>query len=590
MVPNRGEAYCLELMRRSVLVSMCAVALGACTESSVAKRGRSDATADQGGGSTGVDSGGGVAAGGTAAGTGRRSPAAGAVSGSDDASVATGGARSDSGNATDRADASSTPDAASPLDTGESVLERNKHPSRDGTFLQPTLTIETAAKMAPDTEFNATFAGSMFASPLYLEHGPGGKGVFFAVTTSNDVVALDEKTGATVWTTNVGPAPTANGVACGNIHPLGIVGTPVIDAASGTIYVSGAIGTTSIGRHEVHALSVMNGSERQGFPVVIKATSGATTFVPEPQNQRSALSLVNGVLYVAFGGHNGDCGNYHGWVMGIDTKDPTKTGGWATLGRGEGIWAAGGMASDGNGVFAVTGNSTAAAVDHMVSDSEEVVRVTGLGVLDRSPKNLYFPASWQAMDTADADFGANSPVYLTVAGSTPSHVLGALSKDGQLYLLDPGNLGGMAGHLSVTPVALGARSIHTVPAAYTTPIGTYMVLSINGQGLCPPPRGKEPVVMSILISPGAPPKPVIAWCAPLAGAITGPVATTADGNALVWYVSNGKLIGVNGDSGKIVFDGGTGICDGVRAYTSPIAVKGRIVVGGDGHLCSWSPH
>ena len=57
------------------------------------------------------------------------------------------------------------------------------------------------------------------------------------------------------------------------------------------------------------------------------------------QNQRSALSLVGGTLYVAYGGHIGDCGNYHGWVMGIDTGIRPMRGGWATAGQGEGIWA-----------------------------------------------------------------------------------------------------------------------------------------------------------------------------------------------------------------------------------------------------------
>ena len=64
---------------------------------------------------------------------------------------------------------------------------------------------------------------------------------------------------------------------------------------------------------------------------------------------------------MAYGGHVGDCGDYHGRVVAIDAKDPTKVAGWATGGRGEAIWAAGGMASDGDGVIATTGNRTADA-------------------------------------------------------------------------------------------------------------------------------------------------------------------------------------------------------------------------------------
>ena len=139
--------------------------------------------------------------------------------------------------------------------------------------------------------------------------------------------ALDETTGAQVWTHNIGSSPTANGGSptCGNIHPLGIISTPVIDTATTppTIYVAGAIGTTSIMSHQVHALSTTTGAEVSGWPVdVSNATSGSIIFDPVHQNQRSALSLVGGTLYVAYGGHIGDCGNYHGWVIAIDTQDP----------------------------------------------------------------------------------------------------------------------------------------------------------------------------------------------------------------------------------------------------------------------------
>ena len=74
-----------------------------------------------------------------------------------------------------------------------------------------------------------------------------------------------------------------------------------------------------------------------GWPIdVSNATSGSIIFDTVHQNQRSALSLVGNTLYVAYGGHIGDCGDYHGWVMGIDTQDPTMRGGWATAGRVKG--------------------------------------------------------------------------------------------------------------------------------------------------------------------------------------------------------------------------------------------------------------
>jgi hypothetical protein len=79
-------------------------------------------------------------------------------------------------------------------------------------------------------------------------------------------------------------------------------------------------------------------------------------------------------------------------------------------------------------------------------DSEQVVRLTGLATLDRSSvKNFYYPAVWQAMDASDQDFGSNSPVYLEMAGASPSTLVVAVSKNGHMYLLDSKNLGGLIG-------------------------------------------------------------------------------------------------------------------------------------------------
>jgi len=469
-----------------------------------------------------------------------------------------------------------------------SVLERNNHPSRDGNFLQPTLTRARAATMARDTTFAGTFTGAMWASPVYLDNGPGGRGLFFAVTTGNDVVALDETTGAVTWTHNIGASPQNSGAGCGSIHPIGILSTPVIDPATRTIYVAGAIGTTNITRHEVHALSVDDGSLKTGWPVnASTSTSGTLAFPSMAQNQRSALSLVGGTLYVAYGGHVGDCGPYHGWVVGINTANPTQRGAWATAGVGEGIWAAGGMASDGNGVFVMTGNSTNGAQTHL--DSEEVARITGLGVLNRT--NAYYPGTWNTMDRADADFGSSSPMLIQIPGATPSTILVAIAKDGHMFLLDPNNLGGMNNHLTDFRVAAAGMSIHTVPASYRTAQGTYVTFSTDSGAMCPTGMPTGRVIMSVLIPPAAPLTPRVVWCAALAGEVTSPIATTSNGtaDAIVWYISSNRLVGVDGDTGAMVISP-TDTCTGVRRWTSPIAVKGRIVAGGDTHLCSWSPH
>ena len=488
---------------------------------------------------------------------------------------------------------------APPVNASDSVLQRNNNASRDGLFVAPKFTKAAIATMAPDATFNsgAKFTGNMWASPLYLAPASaGGKGLFFAVTTGNDVIAIDETSGATVWTKSIGTPAQANGVSCGNIHPLGILSTPVIDAATRTIYVAGAVGSaTTIEKHVIDAFNADDGTVKSGWPVdTTGLTSGSVTFTAPPQNQRSALALVGGKLYVGYGGHIGDCGAYHGWIVAVDTTDPTKKAGWATLGQGEAIWAAGGFASDGTSIFPVTGNHTGSSGgdSRSTSDSEQVVRVTGMAAVTRNDQNLYFPTTWKTMDSSDADLGGSNSVLLTIAGATPASYVAVVAKDGNMYLLNPTNLGGMAGHVLTFKVSTGgAMAVKTSPTAYQTAKGTHYVFSTDSGAVCPSGAGGKSIV-SVLLKAGTDGKPTATseWCAPLTGAVTSPISTTTDGtaNATVWFVDSGKLTAVDGDDGTMKLFTSTDTCSGVRQWTSPIATKGRIVVGGDTHLCSWS--
>jgi len=494
------------------------------------------------------------------------------------------------------------------VDTGASVLERNGHPSRDGFFTENALTKTAVKTMALDATFNATFAGLMYASPLYLEKGPAGKGIFIAVTAQNDIFALDETDGHTVWTKNAGPAPN---VGPGPVKIGGFESTPVIDPtpnpADGfaTIYAASGLGPGGLTASMLHAFSAKDGTERTGWPVNLSmiqapvAQKAGFGFKIPSAAQRSSISLVNGIVYVPYGSYY-DAMPYRGWVVAVDTKDPTKNGAWLSGGNGEAIWAPGGMASDGNGVIAVTSNSKSPGV-HL--DGEQVMRLTGLAQLTRTNANVFFPIGpdpanplWTAMDGADNDFGSNSPVVLPVGGK---NYVAAVSKNGHLFFLDASNFGGNDVN-GVPPggaylrVSAEGMQIHTAMAAYQSPMGAHAVFTLNASVGCP---GGGTGIMSVLASPGPPVKLSVAWCAALAtvpgGDRTSPISTTSDGkgaDSIVWFVAGGgTLVGVDGDTGAMLAMP-AGTCAGVRAWTSPIAVKGRIVAGADGHLCSWSVH
>src|SRR2546427_1204927 len=233
-----------------------------------------------------------------------------------------------------------------------SVLQYHKHPTRDGHYVDATFSRANAARLQRDPSFHARLHGPTYAHPLFwAASNPSEKDLLFVATEQNDVYALDASTGTVVWHRSVGQPVPRRHLPCGNIDPLGITGTPVIDPASRTLFLA-AMTTPDGGatkQHRIFALSLDDGAPRPGWPIDVAATVRAAglQFDAAAQNQRGALALLGDRLYVPYGGHFGDCGTYHGWVVGVPIRTPAAATVWATRARGGGIWAPGGVASDG---------------------------------------------------------------------------------------------------------------------------------------------------------------------------------------------------------------------------------------------------
>ncbi len=505
----------------------------------------------------------------------------------------------------------------------ESVLQRGKDLYRSSNFIESGLTQAAAKTMALDATFtkNATFPanGAMYgtASVLYLQEGPtaagcptaatgctataraAGDGIFFAFAAlgaNPNIYAFDETTGLLVWTAYVPGGKD------------GIRGTPVIDPTSRRLFVVTGPSTAAPIQHQVHALNVDDGTEvtTGGWPLALSKTtltSGTASFNSTDQNMHGGMLLMNNILYVSFGGHFGDGGTYLGWVVAVDITDSTKLAGWATQSTQSGIWGAGGLIGDGTNVYAVTGN-TGSGTDRSMSDSEEVVRLSGMAQLTRGGSSIYVPTAYDTWDGADLDFGSSTPAYVPVSGGTP--LLIAPAKPGMLYLLDAANLSGsvnyptvQGGELAKLQVAsTTAESVYTAPSVYTSASGLHTAINV---GVSPFGCTNNPgaaAVMSFTVTTGAAPAIKLAWCAADAGGGKmnyPPIATASDANgtdSMVWFMgaSNGtQLVAVDGDTGANVFTTTGTACDDVPNLSWPIAVKNRIVVAALGHLCSWSP-
>src|SRR5436305_2247141 len=127
-----------------------------------------------------------------------------------------------------------------PVNAQVNVTQQHNHLSRDGLYIDSTFTPANAANLTRDLNFNGTISGNVYAQPLYIEGGPSGP-MIIAVTESNNVYALDATTGTVIWQRNIGTSVSISQLFCGNIDPIGITGTPVVDLASRSLFLDALI-------------------------------------------------------------------------------------------------------------------------------------------------------------------------------------------------------------------------------------------------------------------------------------------------------------------------------------------------------------
>ena len=182
--------------------------------------------------------------------------------------------------------------------------------------------------------------GAVYGQPLLVGN------LVIAATENDSIYGLDQATGKVAWRTHVGtPVPLAD-LPCGNIDPLGITGTPVYNPASGLVY---AVAETSGYHHVLVGVSVRDGSiqvERD-----IRTPDGQ----PRYDQQRPALTIAAGRVYVAFGGLAGDCGPYRGSVVGIPLSGAGPMISYVVPTPREGaVWATGGPVTGPDGTMYVS--------------------------------------------------------------------------------------------------------------------------------------------------------------------------------------------------------------------------------------------
>jgi len=273
--------------------------------------------------------------------------------------------------------------------------------------------------------------GDVYAQPLVV-------GEHVIIATENDTVySLDARTGVVVWRRHLGSPVPESSLPCGDVDPVGITGTPVADVRTNRVYVVGLIEPL---HHVLFVLDVATGRVEASTDV---DASGSD---PAVQNQRAALTLTDGNVYVPFGGRYGDCGDYHGRVVAVALTAAglgSVTSYTLPTQRQGGFWAPPGaaVASDGT-LYLASGNSASnGAYDY----GNSVVRLSArLRLLD-----TFAPSNWASLNAGDLDVGSTSPVLL------PAGRVLQIGKGGVGYLLDAAHLGGIGGMLRQANVCAG---------------------------------------------------------------------------------------------------------------------------------------
>ena len=337
-------------------------------------------------------------------------------------------------------------------------------------------------------------------------------------TEGNTIYALDAATGNLLWSKNYGISVPGGEFPCGNISPVGITGTPVIDPASGTLYAVGEMwdGTNQSSIHyQLEAIN-LNANGAELWNRTIAPTDPTYTFDALIEGQRSALSLANGVVYIPFGGRYGDCGgsghDYRGWVVGAPASGPTGSlysfplpTGSNTSGAG-GFWATSGGAMDAaNNLYVTSGNTrSTTAFDY----GETVFKLSQTLTIS----DYFAPSNWASLNSTDTDLGSVGPTLLG------NNLLFQVGKEGVGYLLSTTNMGG-SNHM--TPLFSAQVCNATSDAAFggVAYAAPYLYVPCSDH------------LEALLVNTGGSPSFTSAWHGP-AGSIGPPIVA----GGLVWSI------------------------------------------------------
>jgi hypothetical protein len=421
--------------------------------------------------------------------------------------------------------------------------------------------------------FSAPVDGQVYTQPLYLSGvsvpGNGTHNVVYVATEHDGVFAYDaDLSGPPLWSVSfINPAAgitTLNNtdVACTAIPPeVGITGTPVIDPATGTLFLVARTKENGVFVQRLHALDVASGAEKFGGPVVIQARVPGTgagavnrvlSFNPQRENQRGALLIQNGLVFITWASLC-DVGPWHGWVMAYDTQTLAQAGVWNTTPNGSegGIWSSGqGPSSDGSSLFFATGNGSFNVSNGSYGSS--VVRLAGPTAGSFTVVDYFTPFNFGPLNDGDVDLGSGGVLLVDQPGSQYQHELISCGKEGKIYVLDRDNMGQFNSGLDNVVESIPFANVGTWSSA-----GWWNGTIYLGGAVEPPVNTADalkaydldPGMGTLPASPNSETAMLFKYPAP-----TPSISANGNSNGIVWVLQESNYQLINGQAVLLAYD------------------------------------
>jgi outer membrane protein assembly factor BamB len=383
--------------------------------------------------------------------------------------------------------------------------------------------------------------GDVYAEPLSFN------GSIFVATEGDLLYSINAANGAMNWYLHVGePAnSTIAPYACSGGEPsvtpqIGITGTPVIDAATSTIYLVAMNNTVG---YNLFAINTNNGAIRWSAPV------NATGFSPIPEEQRGALTLADGFIYMPFGSFSWSCGEDggpFGWMIGLSANGNSTEYSFRTNNYSEAdIWTPEGASIGSNGnLYVVSGNSYYNAT---YNNADAVIELTP----HLAEVSYFAPTNWAFLGPNDLDQDTTGATQL------PGNLIFSIGKLGVGFILNASDLGGIGGQLYSASICSGGAWGSTIYAD-----GNVYIPCASGLHVVSIHAGAHPTFSSL-------------WN--FTDIFAGP-PIYADGAIWTLNVSNGTLYALNPQTGALIAKMSMGT---VEHFTTPSIGGGYLIVAAD---------